>query len=289
MQSGAVPRVLHAASCMAENAACFARDVVAYVATRIGHTIDFVDDVPWHEREQRLHAGTIHLCWICGLPYVREHGRGDPGIEVLAAPVMAAPRYGRAPVYFSEVVVRAEIEACSLDDLDGLRIAYNEPNSHSGYNVLCDALARKGAPRDMFRMVIESGAHQVSLQMLLAGEADVAVIDSTVLETEFEHRADTATRVRSVDTLGPSPMPPWVVTRTLPDALKAELLGVLSDMHLDPFGAVILARARVERFARVDDAWYDPIRAMANRASAYPLRATHYAMPMGTGYAVCPA
>jgi phosphonate transport system substrate-binding protein len=274
---------------MADNAARFAAEVVAYVAVRIGQPIAFVDDIPWRERERRLHAGTIHLCWICGLPYVHQQAHADPGIELLAAPVMAAARYGRTPVYFSEIVARKEIAGESLRSLAGLRLAYNEPISHSGYNVLCDALVRARAPSGLFSAVIESGAHQASIRMLLDGLVDVAVIDSTVLETELALNAEFAGSVRIVDSLGPSPMPPWVVSRVVPDDTKSRLLEALLGMHLDASGSDILARARMARFERVADAWYDPIRDMAARALTYPLSATHHALPTTQGYRLCPA
>ena len=95
----------------------------------------------------------------------------------------AARRYQDRPVYFSDVVVRrdrAHFE--SFVDLRGASWAYNEPRSHSGFNVVRAYLAESGHLDDFFGAVVESGAHSESLEMVLSGRVDGAAIDSTVLE-----------------------------------------------------------------------------------------------------------
>jgi phosphonate transport system substrate-binding protein len=66
-----------------------------------------------------------------------------------------------------------------------------------------------------------------------------------------------------VEILGPSPIPPLVVSRTLPASLRAPLQKALLGMHLDSQGMAILESGAIEKFVRVTDADYDPIRHMA--------------------------
>lgn len=260
------PRILRLTSCQAENSEFVGRAIASYLAYRLGLATEFVDGVSWQERERLLDKGEVHAGWICGLPYVLKSGRRRPGVELMAAPVMSGPRYAGRPIYFSDIVVRRDSAVRSFADLRGARWAYNEPGSHSGYNVVRYHLARLGERAGYFGHVTATGAHQRTLRMIVAGEVDASAIDSTVLETELRRRPALARSLRVVDTWGPSPAPPWVMSRRLPPALRRKLREIVLSMHREPAGRALLRKARMRRFARVSDANYDPIRDMISAA-----------------------
>ncbi|MFN2182572.1 MAG: phosphate/phosphite/phosphonate ABC transporter substrate-binding protein [Anaerolineae bacterium] len=258
-------------SLQAENADFVVAAVTGYIAERLGASAEFIVDLPWQERESLLDVGQIQVGWMCGLTYVRKVDRPNPAIELLAAPVMQGARYGGRPVYFSDVLVRADSRFSTFGDLRGTIWAYNEPGSHSGYNVVRHHLAVLGEPSGYFGRVIESGAHQVSLQMILDGSIDASAIDSTVLEEEFRRDLSLRSRLRIVDSLGPSPIPPWIVQRSLPRDLRGTLREILLTMHQDPRGRAILAQGHMTRFAHVEDSDYNAIRHMARMAESVRL------------------
>ncbi len=262
---------------MAENADATCRAIAAYVGDRLGMAAEFVDDVPWPAREALLDAQAIQLCWLCGLPYVWKADAGRPVIELCVAPVMRAARYADQPVYFSDVVVRRDSRFRAFADLRGGTWAYNEPRSHSGYNVVAHHLAGIGAADGYFRRAVESGAHQVSLRMIADGAVDASAIDSTVLEAELARCPALGGTLRVIDTLGPSPMPPWVVATSLAPALRQSIAEILRGMHGDDAGRTILATWGIARFAETVDGDYDAIRAMAHTAARVRLAATESA------------
>lgn len=253
-------------SCMAPNMDFLCRALGDYLASRLPLLVQVRLDLPWQERQRLFEAGQIQLCWICGLPYVRLKDRAPERYHLIAAPVMAGSRYRGEPVYYSDVVVRSESPFRSLDDLQGASWAYNEPGSHSGYGVVRYALARQGRSLDFFGRVVESGAHQVSLQMILKGEVDASTIDSTVLELELAQNPALAARLRVIATFGPSPIPPWVASAELDRELQLHLRETLTAMGTVAEGREILKQAGLARFAPVEDRDYDPIRQMARIA-----------------------
>lgn len=261
------------ASCMAPNADGTCEAIAHYLEQRLDVPVTFVDDVPWVERERQLDRGEIQLCWLCGLPYIRKADAPAPAIELVAAPVMKAPRYADQAIYFSDVVVHAQSAFQAFDDLRGASWAYNEPNSHSGFNVVLHHLSRLNEREGYFGRAVESGAHQQSLTMIAAGDIDASAIDSTVLEAEFARSPLLATRVRVIGTLGPSPMPPWVMRRDLPSAFKRKLRHVFLAMHEDSHAQSILQSWNIARFAAVEDRHYEPIRHMAQQAQGLSLTA----------------
>ena len=76
----------------------------------------------------------------------------------------------------------------------------------------------------------------------------------------------TLAALRTVAVLGPSPIPPVIVTRTLAENRKERLRAALLAMHEDAEGRAILADGCMVRFVRVHDADYNPTRAMVARA-----------------------
>jgi len=258
-------------SLMAENADFICHAIARYITERLEIPTEFISDIPWQERERLLDAGQIHVGWICGLPYVWRADQSDPHIELLAAPVMQGARYQNRPVYFSDVVVHRDSRFQTFADLRGASWAYNEPGSHSGYNVVRYHLATLGETSGYFGKVIESGAHQASLQMILDRQIDASAIDSTVLELEFQRYPAIRSKVRIIETLGPSPIPPWVVLKSLSQELRKALRELLLHMHKDPQGRAILADGQIARFTYVEDGDYDAIRSMARQAELVTL------------------
>jgi phosphonate transport system substrate-binding protein len=253
-------------TCMAPNMDGLCRDLAEYIAERLSIPVQPVIDLPWQEREQLLDAGKIDLCWICGLPYVRKADRYPGRIEPLVAPVMAGSRYQNRPIYFSDVVVHQQSAFHTLADLQGASWAYNEPGSHSGYGVVRYALAKQDKTLRFFGRVIESGAHQNSLAMILGKEVDGSAIDSTVLELELANHPEIGSQIRIIDTFGPSPIPPWVVPVHMPSEIRKALLELLTQLDADPLGQTILKKFGMARFTRVKDQDYDPIREMVQIA-----------------------
>jgi ABC-type phosphate/phosphonate transport system substrate-binding protein len=261
-------RVLRVASFLAENARPLYEDIARYLGDRLAMPAELLAGIPLEEQSRRLDAPAFDLAFVCGWPYTQKHDRPDPPIELLCAPVMAAPRYGARPVYFTDVIVRRDHPARAFADLRGATWSYNNTGSHSGYNVVRHRLIELGETQGYFGRIVCGGGHQGSIQLVLDGAIDAAGVDSTVLDTEVAARPELATALRTIAVIGPSPIPPVVVRRALDPARKERLRALLLGMAEDPDGRAVLAAGRVARFVPVRDADYDPIRAMARRAQA---------------------
>ena len=185
------PHCIRIASCMAPNADAMCQAMASLLEKELRVAVQWIDDVPWYERERMLDAGDIDLCWICGLPYAEKADQGA-AIGACVAPVMQHPRYGGQAVYFSDIAVRADSAIRVFADLRGKSWAYNEPRSHSGFNLVRYHLATQGLRWNFFDDVVEAGSHQGALEIVLAGAVAGAAIDSTVLEAELRHRTELA-------------------------------------------------------------------------------------------------
>ena len=190
--------------------------------------------------------------------------RGEqPGVDLLAAPVMAGARYARP----TRVLL-------------GRRRALRQPS----------AVARRSA-----RRVVGVQRADIALRLrddaLHPGVASEPVEVSSVASVVQEHTCgrwtgcsaaestrprstapcsskssarapELASQIRVIETFGPSPIPPLVVSRSLAADVREALRSTLLQMHVDRIGRRVLSRARINRFVGVADADYDPIRRM---------------------------
>jgi len=238
-----------------------------YIGVRLACRVEVIDTIDWEERYRQLDAGMMDMAWICGAPYVRRMAAAKPPIELLVAPVWRGERYQDQPVYFSDVVVHRNSRFCNFADLRGAIWAYNEVGSLSGYAIMQAHLAEQGETGHFFAAKVQSGAHRQSIQMILEGHADVAAIDSVVLEQLLHAQPELAQQLRTVAVLGPNPSMPWAVGTHLPQAIRHQLRQMVTTMHEDPTGQAVLAQSPVARFTTVTAQTYDPIRTLLRKAA----------------------
>ena len=189
-------------------------------------------------------------------------------MDVIAAPVLRGRRYLGRPIYFSDVIVRAESRWRSLEDLEGTRWAFNEPYSHSGFMVALHGLARIGATTSFIGEAIEAGFHDDAIEMVRDGGADWAAIDSQVLDLALRRDPRLGRDVRVIESLGPSTIQPVVASaRRLTAAQRIAAREMLLSMHAQPGDRMVLREAGIDRFVAVEDADYDDIRRMLDDVS----------------------
>ena len=246
-----------------------------YITRYVGRYLGLPTELLVGESFGQFAKGTADAGFICGLPYVVLAGTNPPPVELLAAPVLQGERYSGRPIYFSDVIVRADSPFRSFEDLRGRTWSYNDPDSQSGYGITRHRLVQMGETRGYFDKVIAAGFHQESIRLVCDGHVDASAIDSQVLAVAMRDDPGLASRLRVIDSLGPSTIQPVVASSRLPSALKAGIREALLAMGSDPEARERLASAFFERFVPVADSDYHDIRQMlaaARKADFLTLR-----------------
>ncbi|MEO8973485.1 MAG: PhnD/SsuA/transferrin family substrate-binding protein [Ktedonobacteraceae bacterium] len=241
-------------------------ETYAAIARYVGEQIGQPAQLSVGQSFNAFACGQVDVGFLCGLPYTQLADSPDHAIELLAAPVLHGERYQQRPIYFSDVVVRKDSPYTSFDALRGSVWAYNQRTSHSGWNVVCCNLWQRGKTPTYFGELVETGSHLRSLAHVLDGEADATAIDSQVLDVFCLQQPEQAASLRVIESFGPSPIPPVVIASTIDLDLKRHIQNILLTMHEDALAASALRQGAIERFVRVCDEDYDPIRKM-NRES----------------------
>jgi ABC-type phosphate/phosphonate transport system substrate-binding protein len=242
---------LFVASCLSHQQNRLFSGLMDLVGARLGVTIEVTA------------PETADIVYRCGLP----SGRAIDAFEPWYAPVLAADRYMGLAVYFGDVVVRSGLDPRSWLDLAGTRIAYNEAESFSGHAAIRNELRRRDLPASFFSWR-QSGSHRASLDMVLSGEADLASIDSMVLELE----GPPPDSLRVFARLGPYPMPPISTSRNFDSALREEAGALLASLHDTETGRRLFDEFAVSHFSRVNDG---PYRGMADLVRGLDLSVPH--------------
>ncbi len=138
-----------------------------------------IDDLPEgrtrlpHLSDHWREPGTI-LTQTCGYPYLRglsEHWR-------LVATLCFDVPWCEGARYRNLVLVGSRLQgAAGLEDLRGLRVAYNGSESHSGYNSLRAMVAPLARNGRFFSGAVETGSHLQTIEAIGSGAADCGSVD----------------------------------------------------------------------------------------------------------------
>ena len=231
-------------------------DFFRTVASHIEATCGVATDLAFEERISGPLTGdhdpfadaTVDVGFICAPSYRWMRAKDAAAVELLPAPVPMDSRANGRPIYFADVVVRADSRFVTFDDLRGSRWAYNDQNSRSGWFSMVE---RVRDPEEFFGSLTQSGSHLRSLELVLAGDVDASAIDSNALALRRRAQPELGDALRVVETWGPYPIQPVIICGAVDRELKAriaEALLVMTPQSLEPFG--------FRGFAPIDDSAY---------------------------------
>jgi phosphonate transport system substrate-binding protein len=197
------------------------------------------------------------VAFMCAPSFVWLRELRPPPVQLLGVlPVFDDERNLGRPVYFCDVVVRNDGPAHTFSELEGSTLAYNDACSLSGYYSLLNKLAESGADESFFDSMVCSGSHLNSIGAVLRGEADAAAIDSNVLRIRLLEEPALRSGLRVIESLGPFPIQPLVVSSALHPGLKQRLRAAFLTTKEDQRTRRILKRFGLNHFVAVDPEHY---------------------------------
>lgn len=225
-----------------------------YLEARLGQPVRFVQRAAYRQIVAALKDRSIDFAWICGYPYVREHG---------ALRLVAVPVYQGEPLYRSYLIVpRADRVTRTLSDLRGRIFAYSDPLSNSGWLYPQSELRRTGHdPERFFARSFFTGSHRKVVEAVAYGFADGGAVDGYVYDTLVRNHPELAQRTRVAERSPAFGFPPIVANTGVPAMDRLRLQSVLVSMRDDPEGRRLLAELNLDGFIAGSDRLYDGIRA----------------------------
>ena len=151
-------------------------------------------------------------------------------LELLGVPRYADETGCSELGYRSYVVVREDSRIGALADLRGAVCAVNGFNSYSGTGSLRALVAPLSRDGRFFGKVKVSGSHVRSIEMVRAGEADVAAIDCVTYTLLRRYRPSCLAGTRILAPSDPVPAPPYVTSRDYPPETVARMQNALTSV-----------------------------------------------------------
>lgn len=202
----------------------------AFRAEGIVDVPDDLDPVAAHYEHWR--ASDLLFSQTCGYPLT--HALAGQ-LRVVATPAYAARGCSGAG-YCSLLIVSEDSEASTLEDLRGRRVAYNDPDSQSGYSALRAMVAPLAQGGRFFGGRVESGAHRASIAAVREGRADLCAVDCVTHALLALHAPEALAGTRVLGETPRAPGLPYVTTGSasdeLAEALRAGLDRALTDTSL---------------------------------------------------------
>ncbi|MDR3429365.1 MULTISPECIES: phosphate/phosphite/phosphonate ABC transporter substrate-binding protein [Silvimonas] len=138
--------------------------------------------------------------------------------------------------YRSLLIVRADDTGHTLADFRGRIAAYNALESQSGYNSLRALIAPLAEDGRFFAQAIASGSHAASIELVRAGQADIAAIDCVSLALRREADPAALHGIRILGQTAAAPGLPLITSASTPahqlQLLRQGLAAAIADPHM---------------------------------------------------------
>ena len=252
-------RVAVAAMISPKETSIYYRELIDYLAAKIGHDVELIQRKTYGEVNELLAKRRIDLAFICTGPYVS--GADRYGIEAIATPIVRGK-----PFYHSYLIVNKDSGLQSLSDLKGKDFAFTDPESNTGALVPRYWLRQLDAkPETFFRSFAYTYSHDNAIMAVAKNLVDGAAVDGHMWEYYQARNAFYSSKTRVIKKSAPFGSPPLVVSKALDPNMKRMLTDTILSMHEDPEGQRILGELMIDHFAPPEPEWYMPVKAMLKR------------------------
>lgn len=227
-----------------------------------GEVIDYPAPAPLEALWQRADLGCV---FMCGLPF----SLGLFPVAPLVAPVPLHSLGEGAGTYRSRLIVAQDSPFQRIEETFEHRLAFTNPESHSGYSAL----------RHHLLPFLATGKHQLYattlgplitprrvVEAIVSGSADIGPVDGYAFELLSRYEPELMRQVRVIDSTAPAPMPLLVSAATLPPEKRTALQQIFLSLEHDPRVANLLNALLLKGFIIPDPVDYQVLAQRADNA-----------------------
>lgn len=230
-----------------------------YLAKNSDYPLHVVYVEKYSELSKILAEDPKAIGWTCGAPYVEDH-------LSFGQQLVAVPLFNQLPTYSSVVVALIERKETRLVDFKGGVLAFSDRRSNSGYLSPQFALFQQGITMENhFRLLVDAGNHEGSIEAVLNGLADVAAVDEYVWEVYKKSHPQVEKALHEIERMGPYPLTPIVTGNLVSPADIKKLSIALTQMNNSSEGNKLLAAFYFDGFVEKSPAFFDSIKHMLEK------------------------
>ncbi|MFN7004095.1 MAG: phosphonate ABC transporter substrate-binding protein [Roseinatronobacter sp.] len=228
---------------------------------------------------QGLLGGTIDLAWLGPSAYAAIYIENPDAVEPILVKVNTDGTFG----YYAIGFARADSGITSMDDMQGKKFAFGDPNSGSGYLIPRIEIEDSGyalAPGEFFSDVVFSGGHEQSIVGVANGDFDASVTWADALgEWEDGYNSGALRKAADAGVVDMNdlvqiwqsnviPEGPIVVRKVLPERVKIEMTAMMAALpYTDPDCAYAIQAGEALGFRPINHDAYEVIVESRKRVS----------------------
>lgn len=246
--------------------------VRAYVEDLLGVETKIFTPADYDGVIQGLLGGTIDMAWLGASAYAKAYLTDPEAVDV----VMVKTNLDGSFAYHSVGFARADSGITSLDDMAGKVFAFGDPNSTSGFLIpsveIPQATGASMESGDYFAEVRFVGGHEQTIVAVNNGDVDAGVTwadgqgnwedgyNSGALRKASDSGIVDMNDLVEIWKSKPIPEGPIVLRRSLPEDVKAQVVGFLETLHEDdPQCAYNMAAGETAGFQPITHEAYETI------------------------------
>jgi phosphonate transport system substrate-binding protein len=230
------------------------RELFDYIGSKLQVKVEFRQRMSYQEVNQLLEQNLVDIAFICTGAYVD----GQGGFDLLVAPVKNNNTY-----YQAYIITNVESGINSFDELRKRSFAFTDPISNTGSFYPKSLLSRLGeSPEHFFSSVINTGSHDLSIQMVSRNLLDGASVNGLVFEYYREHQPELVQNIRVIQKSESFGMPHVVSALLLDSELREKVAMLLLELNEDEEKKKTLAKLSIDGFVLVDDSIYNSARVL---------------------------
>jgi len=234
-----------------------------YLSERSGYPLQVVYVNKYAELSRVLREKPKAVGWTCGAPYVQDSNTSGQKL-------VAVPLFDKKPTYHSLVLTHRDRPEKTLADFKGAVLAYSDPRSNSGFLAPSYELQKQGININRhFRLLLNAGSHEGSINALLNSLADVAAVDEYIWQAYLKENPEAGEKLHEIQRMGPFPFTPIVTGIKVDDNEIDKLTSALLNMDNDTEGKKLLSEFYLDGFVKKEPAFYQPIKNMLEEVNIY--------------------
>ncbi len=231
-------------------------DFSNYLSQHSGYPLKVIFASNYTDLSQKMRNNPLAIGWTCGAPYVQDHNMYNQQL-------IAVPTFNHQPTYYSIVLTRSDRNEKTLADFKNGILSYSDPRSNSGFLSPKHALYKQGIDINThFRLLLNAGNHEGSIEALLNGLSDVAAVDEYIWLAYLKDNPNAKNTLREIERMGPYPFTPIVASSGVTKQNIRKLTAALVNMKNDNKGRNLLKKLYLDGFVRKTHEFYNPIESM---------------------------
>lgn len=231
------------------------QEMVKYISEQLGEPAVLVQRKTYEELNMLLASGEADVAFVSTGAYTTYNG-------MIPLELLAMVQTDGTVYYRTYIIVHADSNIRTFDQLRGRTFAFTDPLSYSGRLAVDYMLmdTYNTTAEKFFHKCFYTYNHDKSVWAVVNKLADGAGIDSQIYDYAKKADPDIDKKIRIITIMEPTPTGPVVMRQDLPQELKERLREIFYYMDEDPHMVQAMRQAIIDKFVVPEPGAYDALK-----------------------------